>query len=164
MICKAICNVRTYMHICYIHVHTLGLFAVAWDVPAGVVLGTRGFCKKDVARLSDSLKSFLQNRKVALLELQIQTKQNKLATPTWPAQEQGNSSIFSSCFHRHRTCQAASTMRQMLAALKCCHDHYMGHFDVKPELLGKKKCQLTDRIGFNVMRFFLARLTFWVFY
>lgn len=24
-------------------------------------------------------------------------------------------------------------MRQMLAALKCCHDHYMGHFDVKPE-------------------------------
>ncbi|CAK9023983.1 Calcium-dependent protein kinase 32 [Durusdinium trenchii] len=29
--------------------------------------------------------------------------------------------------------EAASTLRQMLAALKCCHDHYMGHFDVKPE-------------------------------
>ncbi|CAJ1364825.1 unnamed protein product [Effrenium voratum] len=29
--------------------------------------------------------------------------------------------------------EAASSMRQMLAALKCCHDHYMGHFDVKPE-------------------------------
>ena len=24
-------------------------------------------------------------------------------------------------------------MRQMLAALKCCHEHYIGHFDVKPE-------------------------------
>eukprot|EP00913_Durusdinium_trenchii_P010021 g9405.t1 len=31
--------------------------------------------------------------------------------------------------------EAASTLRQMLAALKCCHDHYMGHFDVKPETL-----------------------------
>ncbi|CAE7434394.1 CPK3 [Symbiodinium natans] len=29
--------------------------------------------------------------------------------------------------------EAATTMRQMLAALKCCHEHYMGHFDVKPE-------------------------------
>lgn len=28
-------------------------------------------------------------------------------------------------------------MRQMLAALKCCHDHYMGHFDVKPEILSR---------------------------
>ncbi|CAE7845913.1 Calcium-dependent protein kinase 3 [Symbiodinium microadriaticum] len=29
--------------------------------------------------------------------------------------------------------EAANTMRQMLAALKCCHEHYIGHFDVKPE-------------------------------
>ena len=35
--------------------------------------------------------------------------------------------------------QAASTMRQMLAALKCCHDHYMGHFDVKPEILSIRR-------------------------
>lgn len=38
--------------------------------------------------------------------------------------------------------EAASTMRQMLAALKCCHDHYMGHFDVKPEnfIYRRKDC------------------------
>ena len=35
--------------------------------------------------------------------------------------------------------EAASTMRQMLAALKCCHDHYMGHFDVKPEILSIRR-------------------------
>lgn len=29
--------------------------------------------------------------------------------------------------------EAASVLRQMLQALKCCHYHYMGHFDVKPE-------------------------------
>lgn len=29
--------------------------------------------------------------------------------------------------------EAASVLRGMLRGLKCCHDHYMGHFDVKPE-------------------------------
>jgi len=29
--------------------------------------------------------------------------------------------------------EAASVLRQMLQALKCCHNNYMGHFDVKPE-------------------------------
>mmetsp|Transcript_95399 Transcript_95399/g.270034 ORF Transcript_95399/g.270034 Transcript_95399/m.270034 type:complete len:583 (-) Transcript_95399:63-1811(-) len=28
---------------------------------------------------------------------------------------------------------AAAALRQMLKALKCCHDKYIGHFDVKPE-------------------------------
>jgi len=29
--------------------------------------------------------------------------------------------------------EASCALRQMLNALKCCHSHYMGHFDVKPE-------------------------------
>lgn len=29
--------------------------------------------------------------------------------------------------------EASCALRQMLQALKCCHSHYMGHFDVKPE-------------------------------
>ena len=48
------------------------------------------------------------------------------------------------------TYQAASTMRQMLAALKCCHEHYMGHFDVKPETLRLQTFRSTTGLDIRV--------------